>query len=172
MSLPYSLRCVEDLKYGIWIEVVELVASFDPKPVAKCDATAEQQWRDEGDGVGRREKKKVCGQGQGRYGMEREVGDQWERFSPVWQDEVETDLYMRYTRQSLTYCIMVGQGLTARRPQYRILIRHSMGALVTLRVFFTWNSAWLPVMSASKPTANVAEASERPMMVRYCRCQP
>lgn len=27
-------------------------------------------------------------------------------------------------------------------------------------------------MSASKPTAKVTDASNRPMMVRYCRCQP
>lgn len=51
-------------------------------------------------------------------------------------------------------------------------MRHSNGALATLSVFFTANSRRLRVTSASPPTAKVAVASARPMMVRNWRCQP
>ena len=62
--------------------------------------------------------------------------------------------------------------LTARRLQYKRLIKHSMGALATLRAFLTWNSVEFIVTSASRPTVKVAVARDRPMMVRYCMCQP
>lgn len=48
----------------------------------------------------------------------------------------------------------------------------SMGALATLSAFLTANKRSLSVMSASSPVANVAVDRERPMMVRYCMCQP
>jgi len=47
-----------------------------------------------------------------------------------------------------------------------------MGALATLSAFFTSNSRLLSVRSASRATAKVVAASDRPMMVRYCRCHP
>ena len=47
-----------------------------------------------------------------------------------------------------------------------------MGALATLNAFFTWNSVEFIVTSASRPTVKVAVARDRPMMVRYCMCQP
>jgi hypothetical protein len=62
--------------------------------------------------------------------------------------------------------------LTARKLQYRTVTRHSIGALATLTAFFARKRMELPVISASKPTANVVEVRERPMMVRYCICQP
>src|ERR1700759_4580884 len=40
--------------------------------------------------------------------------------------------------------------LTARRLQYKRLIKHSMGALATLQAFLTWNSVEFIVKSASK----------------------
>jgi len=51
-------------------------------------------------------------------------------------------------------------------------MRHSIGALATLSVFFTANSRPLSETSASRPTAKVAAARDKPMMVRYCRCHP
>lgn len=53
-----------------------------------------------------------------------------------------------------------------------MLTRHSIGALATLNTFLTANSRRLSVRSASKPTAKVSVASDKPMMVRNCRCQP
>lgn len=51
-------------------------------------------------------------------------------------------------------------------------MRTSIGALATLNAFFIWKRVWFRVTSASRPTAKVAVARARPMMVRYCRCQP
>ena len=53
-----------------------------------------------------------------------------------------------------------------------MLIKHSMGALATDKAFLTAKSRRLRVRSARRPTAKVAVASERPMMVRYWRCHP
>ena len=47
-----------------------------------------------------------------------------------------------------------------------------MGALATLRAFLAAKRRRLSVVSASRPTVKVRAASERPMMVRYWRCQP
>jgi hypothetical protein len=67
----------------------------------------------------------------------------------------------------------VGEGrLTARRPQYRMLIRHSMGADATERAFLTAKRRRLRVMSASSPKVKVKVERARPMMVRYWKCQP
>jgi hypothetical protein len=57
--------------------------------------------------------------------------------------------------------------LTARRPQYKIVIRHSIGAEVTERAFLTAKRRRLNVMSASKPKTNVRAERAKPMMVRY-----
>jgi hypothetical protein len=62
--------------------------------------------------------------------------------------------------------------LTARRPQYKIVIRHSIGAEVTDRAFLTAKRRRLSVMSASNPKMNVRAERARPMMVRYWKCQP
>jgi hypothetical protein len=66
----------------------------------------------------------------------------------------------------------VGRLLTARKPQYSTLIKHARGALATLRLFLRRKRRRDWVRSASKPDANVAVARDRPMMVRYWRCQP
>ena len=63
-------------------------------------------------------------------------------------------------------------GRTARRLQYSTLIKHSIGALATLRAFLILKRVGFIAMSASSPTTNVAAASDRPMIVRYCMCQP
>jgi hypothetical protein len=57
--------------------------------------------------------------------------------------------------------------LTARRPQYRSEIRHSIGAEATERAFFTAKRWRLKVTSASRPKVNVRAERARPMMVRY-----
>jgi hypothetical protein len=64
------------------------------------------------------------------------------------------------------------QRLTARRPQYRIVIRHSIGAEVTERAFLTAKRRRLSVMSASNPKKNVRAERAKPMMVKYWKCQP
>jgi hypothetical protein len=57
--------------------------------------------------------------------------------------------------------------LTARRPQYRMLMRHSIGAEATERAFLTAKRRRLSVMSARRPKAKVKVERARPMMVRY-----
>ncbi|KAJ8609438.1 hypothetical protein MRB53_039109 [Persea americana] len=61
---------------------------------------------------------------------------------------------------------------TARRPQYNSVIRHSIGALATLSRFFRRNSRRERVTSARRATMNVMVERARPMLVRYCKCQP
>lgn len=62
--------------------------------------------------------------------------------------------------------------LTMRRLQYRTLIRTSMGALQMDKRFLTRNSRGDRVWSASKATAKVIVDIERPMTVKYWKCQP
>ena len=63
-------------------------------------------------------------------------------------------------------------GSIARRPQYRVLIRHSSGAEHIESTFLTRNSRGEVVMSARAPTIKVKVARARPMIVRYWKCQP
>ena len=65
-----------------------------------------------------------------------------------------------------------GRTLTARKPQYRILIRHSIGAEATESAFFAAKRRRLRVMSARRPKENVRVERARPMMVRYWKCHP
>lgn len=101
--------------------------------------------------------------------MEGQIGWEGDRRRPVWENELGIDLLMLSVPRSPC-------GLhdfhTALSPQYSTLIRHSIGALATLKKFFSWNNRCDKVRSASSPTANVAVAIDRPMMVRYCMCQP
>jgi hypothetical protein len=53
-----------------------------------------------------------------------------------------------------------------------MLISTSIGALMTAKTFLMRKRVRESVMSDSRPTMNVALASERPMMVRYCMCHP
>jgi hypothetical protein len=63
-------------------------------------------------------------------------------------------------------------GLTARNPQYRMVIRHSIGADATERAFFAAKRLRLRVKSARRPQAKVRVERARPMIVRYWKCQP
>lgn len=67
---------------------------------------------------------------------------------------------------------MKGKGRTADRPQYKMLIKTSSGALQTERAFFTRNSRCEAVTSATKAEMKVKLARERPRIVRYWKCQP
>ena len=51
-------------------------------------------------------------------------------------------------------------------------MRTSMGALATEREFLTAKSRGERVRSAARPMVKVRVARDRPMIVRYCRCQP
>lgn len=57
--------------------------------------------------------------------------------------------------------------LTDRIPQYKILIRTSMGVTHTDKVFLSRNNRLDCVRSAKEPTRNVVVAMDRPIMVRY-----
>lgn len=61
-------------------------------------------------------------------------------------------------------------GSMALSPQYSRVIRHSMGALATLRVFLKEKRVWDAVRSARSATVKVAVASARPNMVRNWKC--
>jgi len=65
-----------------------------------------------------------------------------------------------------------GKTLTARKPQYRILIKHSIGAEATERAFFAAKRRRLRVRSARRPKEKVRVERARPIMVRYWKCQP
>lgn len=56
---------------------------------------------------------------------------------------------------------------TERRPQYSTLIRISIGALHTDRMFLIKNRRRDSVMSASRAVAKVTVDRHRPMTVRY-----
>jgi len=58
------------------------------------------------------------------------------------------------------------------RPQYRMLTRTSIGALITARTFLTRKSLLESVISDKRPIPKVAVARDRPIMVRYCICHP
>lgn len=58
------------------------------------------------------------------------------------------------------------EGSIAQRPQYKTLMRTSKGAEQTESMLFNSNKRRLSVRSARSPTANVAVAMARPMMVR------
>ena len=60
----------------------------------------------------------------------------------------------------------------AHKPQYKVLIRHSSGAEHMDRMFLTRKIRGDSVMSARDPAAKVRVASDRPMMVKYWKCQP
>lgn len=58
------------------------------------------------------------------------------------------------------------------RPQYKILIRTSIGALVTERMFFSLKRRVDKVISASRPIKKVKVARLRPRMVKCWKCRP
>lgn len=62
--------------------------------------------------------------------------------------------------------------LTDLIPQYKMLIRTSMGVTHTDKVFLSRNNRFDCVRSASEPSTNVAVAMDSPMMVRYWKCHP
>lgn len=62
--------------------------------------------------------------------------------------------------------------LTDLIPQYKMLIRTSMGVTHTDKVFLSRNNRFDCVRSASEPSVNVAVAMDSPMMVRYWKCHP
>jgi hypothetical protein len=168
---PHPLRRAQHGEYGVGIEHVVAVAPFHPEPVSKCDESAQTQCRQECDGVGRREEQKVGGQGDGGHGVEGQVREEahWRR--PVGQDQFGVDLVV-CEPCCPTPVQILPQCLTARRPQYSRLIRHSIGALATLSAFLTANRLRLRVRSANRPTAVVSVAMDKPMIVRYWRCHP
>jgi hypothetical protein len=55
---------------------------------------------------------------------------------------------------------------TSFKPQYKMLIKTSMGALVTDRTFLILNSRVDNVISASKPMTKVTVARQSPRMVK------
>lgn len=61
---------------------------------------------------------------------------------------------------------------TPLSPQYKTLIKTSIGALVTERMFFDLNRRVDSVRSASSPVTNVKVARQRPRMVKCWKCQP
>ena len=95
-----------------------------------------------------------------------------QRRGPVGEHQLGVDLVDGMSARMAICPRCFSSDLTARIPQYSRLISTSMGALATLSAFFAWKREWFSEMSASKPTAKVAAARERPRMVRYCRCQP
>lgn len=61
---------------------------------------------------------------------------------------------------------------TALIPQYNILTSTSSGAVDIESIFFSQNRFAECVISATAPRKKVVLASEKPMMVRYWKCQP
>ena len=53
-----------------------------------------------------------------------------------------------------------------------MLIRISKGAAQTEKMFLVRKRSFEELMSAREPQAKVRVAKERPMMVRYWKCQP
>ena len=74
INSPYPLRRIQHLKDRVWVEVVELIASFNPEPIAKCYAPTQCESGEEGDGVGRGEEEEVEDEGGGWDGVEGKVG--------------------------------------------------------------------------------------------------
>jgi len=63
-------------------------------------------------------------------------------------------------------------GSMARRPQYKVEMRHSSGAEQMERMFLAKKSREEMVRSARRPVRKVRLARARPMIVRYWNCQP
>lgn len=61
-NVPNPLRRVQKLEDGIWVEFVELIAPFDPKPIPKRDACAQPESGQERDCV--------------RWGEEEQIDDE------------------------------------------------------------------------------------------------
>lgn len=71
---PYSLRSTQNLKQRVGVELIELVASLDPEPVAKRYASAQSKGGEECNGVRRGEEENVNDKSQGGDRMEGEIG--------------------------------------------------------------------------------------------------
>jgi hypothetical protein len=67
---------------------------------------------------------------------------------------------------------MTSFGSMARRGQYSRLMRTSRGAEATTRAFLRAKRRGKRVASARRAVENVIVERERPMTVRYWRCQP
>ena len=89
---PDALWQAQQVKDGIWIELVVPVALLNPEPVTKRDQHAQAQRWQESDGVRGREEEEVGHEAEGGNGVEGEIGGdgQWRR--PVWENELRVDL--------------------------------------------------------------------------------
>ena len=55
------MRCgvSQHFEERVWVKVIKLIAPLDPKPVAKCDTSAESQCGKESNGVWRGEEEQI-----------------------------------------------------------------------------------------------------------------
>lgn len=157
-----SASRAQHIEDRIRIPAILEVALLDPEPVGRSNYTADAEGRNNRNRVRRREEEQVQDQCYRRRSMEGEVGAEWNPGGPVWENEGFVNLLLSVGCRR--YALVSKH--TPLRPQYKILIRTSMGALVTERIFLTLNSRVDMVMSASSPITKVKVARLKPRIVK------
>lgn len=163
-----SASRAQHIEDRIRVPAILEVALLDPEPVGYSNATADAQSRQNGNSVRWREEEEIQDQGYRRRSVERKVRPEWNPGSPVWENESLINLFCQLDVEKFTQVLEH----TPLRPQYKILIRTSIGALVTDRIFLTLKSRVDMVISARSPITKVKVARLKPRIVKCWKCRP